>query len=420
MLFFFNRRLPRSAHYRIGKEQTTVSIRYSLYKRHLIPGEPNFLKISWGCAVAPGRSPCGLTIGLPHGPSTMEYTEKSKNGYSARTEFLRNSIAPARIGLFSRKNSINGPQPEIRKKTRKSVEPLAGRDGRGCGMARKAGTGFDSPVLRIWSLRSACSVMVSGEGWLGVRAHHSPLPLGEGGHHVGHHVLMVVVGVRAFSAGPVPIVAPPRLWTGPLCLVVHMLLAPCSLLPAPSSGPRTGADRQRSGPHRYGRFRPKGTVSCWAVVPTAPCPCPLLPAHHHQWCLMVASDRHICAATQETPGKSRKLRESRTSWGAIANGNMWCKIARIRDHPPQVWACAPRELRYNFLCAIIKELVSCLENGCWQVGSAITTCASSPCRCPLASVRRSSQFFRAEARQKRTRPHQDPRRAGIFRRNQAP
>ncbi len=36
-------------------------------------------------------------------------------------EFLRNSIAPARIGLFSRKNSSNGPQPEFRRKRGKAL-----------------------------------------------------------------------------------------------------------------------------------------------------------------------------------------------------------------------------------------------------------------------------------------------------------
>ena len=84
----------------------------------------------------------------------------------------------------------------IPEKTRKSVEPLAGRDCRGCGMRGRVAQ---------------------------VLIRH----LGEG------------PGVRAFSAGPVPIVAPPRLWTGPLCLVLHMLLAPGSLLPAPRSLPPT-------------------------------------------------------------------------------------------------------------------------------------------------------------------------------------
>ena len=46
--------------------------------------------------------------------------------------------------------------------------------------------------------------------------------------------------------------------------------------------------------------------NCWLLPdPQAGAP----PANHHLWCLMVASNRHICPRTQETQRKSGDLRE---------------------------------------------------------------------------------------------------------------
>ena len=143
-----------------------------------------------------------------------------------RAEFLRNSIAPARIGLFSRKNLINGPPPEIRKKTGKSVEPLAGRNGRGCGMARKGG--MPEPLFHATrrnvchALRRPCCARSQGEA----------------------------PGVRGFSAGPGRIVADHAADRSALPCFTHAprsrLLAPCALKrSADRSGPDHTASRLR-------------------------------------------------------------------------------------------------------------------------------------------------------------------------------
>ena len=76
-------------------------------------------------------------------------------------EFLRNSIASARIGLFSRKNSSNEPPPEFRKKRGKALSRARVETVVVVEMARQGGMGG------------------------------MPKPLG---HHVGHHVPMVVLG----------------------------------------------------------------------------------------------------------------------------------------------------------------------------------------------------------------------------------
>ena len=77
-------------------------------------------------------------------------------------EFLRNSIASARIGLFSRKNSSKCAPPEFRKKRGKALS-CAGRDCRGCGdgggraawLACLSRSGTMSGTMYPWSCSAA-------------------------------------------------------------------------------------------------------------------------------------------------------------------------------------------------------------------------------------------------------------------------
>ena len=116
--------------------------------------------------------------------------------------------------------------------------------------------------------------------------------------------------------------------TGPLCLIYHMLLAPGSLLPAPSSGPRTGAGR--SGPdHTASRLRGlTSNVGLTAKLydPQAGAP----PANHQQWRLMVASGRDICSGTQETLGNQGILENEAPVSERSAMVTQWRLIVGVR------------------------------------------------------------------------------------------